>query len=49
MGTNIVLVNGTETEQSGKCLRFVNTRTDDYNNTNTGMAEKLISINENKQ
>lgn len=31
MGTNIVLVNRTETEQLGKCLQLVNTRTDDYN------------------
>lgn len=33
MGTNIVLVNRTETEQLRMCLQLGNVRTDDYNSS----------------
>lgn len=50
MGTNIVLVNRTETEQLGKCLQLVNMRTDDYNNSSqpkTGTGDEYWDSRKN--
>lgn len=48
MGTNIVLVNRTETEQLGKCLQLIDMRTDDYNissEAKTGTGDEYLEKN----